>query len=127
MSIDIYKEKVVSIRDIIFDINTICDGKPILYSDDDIQELNKVIVNIEIHKSKALEIENIQLVEDAKIDKSISTITYQTNHKEEYLDINLKNQKNKLMIMISFRNDNNILLLLNDIRDIHDKCYQNII
>lgn len=70
------KKKVVSIRDIIFDEDTIWDKKLIAYSDDDIKESDKAIVlTIEIPESEAKEIEDIQLVKNAIVDESTPTIT----------------------------------------------------
>lgn len=60
------KAKVVLIRNVIFDKDIIWDRKLILYSDNDIKGLDK---------SEALEIEDIQLVENSKVDKTTSTIT----------------------------------------------------
>lgn len=70
------KKKVVSIRDIIFDEDTIWDKKLIAYSDDDIKESDKAIVlTIEIPESEAKEIEDIQLVKNAIVDESTPTIS----------------------------------------------------
>ena len=43
----------------IFNKNTEWDRKPIIYSDDNIKELDKAIVYIEIPKSKAKKMEDI--------------------------------------------------------------------
>ena len=77
---DTYKKKVVSVRDIIFDKNIVWNRKPILYFDDDIKELDKAIVYIEIPKSKTKKMDDIQLVEDVKVDKPTPIITYQVDH-----------------------------------------------
>ena len=82
------KKKVVSVRDVIFDEDTIWDGKPIPYSDDDIKELDEAIVHIEIPESEALEMEDIQLVEDSEVDETTTTITRQADHEDENLDVN---------------------------------------
>ena len=84
------KKKVVSVWDVIFDKDTVWDGKPIAYSDDDIKELDKVIIHIEILESEAKEMEDIQLVEDAKIDKPTPTITRQADHEDEDFDENFE-------------------------------------
>lgn len=73
---DIYKKKGCIYKRYIFDEDTIWDKKPILYSDDDIKELDKAMVlTIEIPESKTKEIEDIQLVENAIVDEPTSTIT----------------------------------------------------
>lgn len=84
------KKKVVSVKDVIFDEDTVWDRKPIAYSDDDIKELDEAIVHIEIPKLEAKKIEDIQLVEDVKVDKPTPTITRQANHEDEDLDENLE-------------------------------------
>lgn len=53
------KKKVVSIRNIIFDKNTVLDRKPIFYFDNNIKELDKAIIYIEISEFNAKEIEDI--------------------------------------------------------------------
>ena len=50
--------------------------------------MDKAIVHIEIPESEALEMENIQLVVDSKVDKTTLTITHQADHENEDLDIN---------------------------------------
>ena len=67
----------------IFDKDTIWNGKPIAYSDDDIKEVNKAIVHIGMLESDAKKIKNIQFVNDAEVNKSIPTVTYQINHKDK--------------------------------------------
>ncbi len=87
---DNYKKKVVSVRNAIFNENTVWDGKPIAHSDDDIKELEEAIVYIEISESKAKEMEDIHLVENVKVDKPTFTITCQVDHEDEDLDENLE-------------------------------------
>ena len=84
------KKKVVSLQDVIFKEDIVWDGKPIAYSDDDIKELDKAIVYIEIPKSKAKEMEDIQLVKDVKVDELISIVTRQVDHEDEDLDENFE-------------------------------------
>ena len=79
---------MVSVRDVIFDEYNIWNGKPIPYSDNDIKELDEAIVHIEIPESEALEMEDIQLVEDSEVDETTSTITRQADHEDEDLDVN---------------------------------------
>lgn len=74
----------------IFDKDTIWDRKPIVYSDDDIKELDEVIVYIEIPESEAKEMVDIQFVKDVEVDKPIPTITCQADHEDEDLDKNLE-------------------------------------
>ena len=82
------KKKVVFVRDVIFYKDTISDEKPIPYTSDDIKELDDATVHIEIPKSEALKIEDIQLVEDSEVDKITPTITRQSDHEDEELDMN---------------------------------------
>ena len=74
----------------IFDKDTIWDEKPIVYSDNDIKELDEAIVYIEISKSETKKIEDIQLIENAKVDKPTPTVTRQTDHEDKDLDENLE-------------------------------------
>ena len=87
------KKKVVSIRDVIFDEDTLWDEKPIAYFDDDIKELDKAIDHIEIPESGAKEIEDIQLVEDVEVDQPISIVTRQADHEDENLNENREESK----------------------------------
>ena len=77
----------------IFDEDTVWDGKPIAYSDDDIKELDKAIVHIEIPELEAKEIKDIQLIEDAEVDEPTLKVMYQANHKDKDLDDNLEESK----------------------------------
>ena len=65
------KKKVISVKNVIFYEDTIWDKKPISYTSDDIKELDDAIIYIEIHESEALEIEDIQLIEDFEVDEII--------------------------------------------------------
>ena len=73
----------------IFDKDIVWDRKPIVYFDDSIKELDKAIVHIEISESETKEMEDIQLVQDAKIDKPILTVTRQADHEDKDFDENL--------------------------------------
>lgn len=53
------KKKVIFVKDIIFDKNMIWDRKLILYFDNDIKELDKAIIYIEIPKSETPKIKDI--------------------------------------------------------------------
>ena len=81
---------MVSIRDVIFDKDNIWDGKPIPYFDNDIKELDKAIVHIKIPESKALEIKDIQLVENSEVDETTSTIIRQADHEDEDQNVNFE-------------------------------------
>ena len=59
----------------IFDKDTVWNRKPIAYFDDDTKELDKAIVHIEIPELEAKEIEYIQFIKDAKVDKPTLTVT----------------------------------------------------
>ena len=72
----------------IIDEDTIWDGKPFLYASDDIKQLDDAIVHIEIPESEALEMEDIQLVEDSEIDEIKPTITRQADHEDKDLNMN---------------------------------------
>ena len=74
----------------IFDEDTVWDGKPIAYSDDDIKDLDKAIVHIEIPESETKEMEDIQLVKDVEVDQPTPTVTCQADYEDEDLDENLK-------------------------------------
>lgn len=76
------------LRDVIFDKDATWNKKPILYFDDDIKKLDKVIVHIEIFDSKGLEMEVIQFVEDSEVDKITPIITRQADYEDEDLDVN---------------------------------------
>lgn len=52
----------------------IWDENLILFFDNDIKELNKIIVHIEIPKSEIQKIEDMQLIENSKVDKTTSII-----------------------------------------------------
>ena len=69
------KKKVIFIRDVIFDEDTVWDRKPIAYSNDDIKELDEAIVHIKIPESEAKEMKDIQLVNNVKVDKPTPIIT----------------------------------------------------
>ena len=72
--------------------------------------MDNTIVYIEIPELEALEIEDIQLVEDFEVDKTIPTIRRLADYKDEDLDMNLKNQNNKSKTMMINRHSNNSLL-----------------
>ena len=82
------KKKVVSVRDVIFDEDTIWDGKPIPYTSDNIKELDNAIVRIEIPESEVLEMEDIQLIKDFEVNEITPTITCQADYEYEDLDMN---------------------------------------
>lgn len=90
------KEKVVLVREIIFDKDEVWDGKPIPYSDNDIRELDKAIKYIKVPELEVNKMENIQLGKDSEIDMAIITITYQAGHKAEDFDINHENQEKQV-------------------------------
>lgn len=50
--------------------------------------MDKAVVHIEILKSEALEIKNIQLIEDFQVDEITTTITHQADDEDEDLDVN---------------------------------------
>ena len=52
--------------------------------------MDEVIVHIEISESETKEMEDIMLVEDAKVDKPTPTVTHQADHEDENLDENLE-------------------------------------
>ena len=64
----------------IFHKDTIWDKKLIPYTSDDIKELDDAIAHIEIRESEALEMEDIQLVEDSEVDEITTPITCQADH-----------------------------------------------
>ena len=77
----------------VFDKDTMWARKPIPYTNDYIKELDDAIVHIEIFESKALEMEDIQLVENFEVNKTIPTITRQADYEQEDLDMNLEESK----------------------------------
>ena len=64
-----------------------------IYSDDNIKELDEAIVYIKIPESEAKEIEDIQLVNDAKVNKPIPIVTRQVDYEDEDLNENLEDSK----------------------------------
>ena len=64
-----------------------------VYTADDIKELDDAIVHIEILESEALEIEDIQLVQDFEIDEITPIITCQADHEDEDHNMNLEESK----------------------------------
>lgn len=93
MGVDIHKNKVVSVRYVIFDKNIVWNEKLIVHSNDDIKELDETIIDIEISILETKEMEDIQLIKDAKIDKLTPTVTRQANHEDENFDENLQKSK----------------------------------
>lgn len=80
-------------KNVIFDKDIIKNWKSILYFDNNIKDLNKIIVYIEIFKLKAQKMEDIPFVKDFKVDKKILAIIHQSNYKNKNLDINLKKSR----------------------------------
>ena len=74
----------------IFDKDIVWDGKSIAYSNNDIKELDKAIVYIEIPESEAKKIEDIQLVKNAKLDKPTPTVIRQADHEDEDFNENFE-------------------------------------
>ena len=52
--------------------------------------MDKAIVHIKISELEAKEMEDIQLIKDAKIDKRVLIVIYQIDHENKDLDKNLK-------------------------------------
>lgn len=65
----------------------------IVYSNNDIKELDETIVHIEILKSKAKKIENIWHIKDAEVDKPTPNVICQANHENKNLDEDLEKLK----------------------------------
>lgn len=72
----------------IFNKDIIWDGKSILYTNDDIKELDDIIIQIKIPELRVLEMEDIYLVEDSEVEESIPTIILQADHKDKAHDMN---------------------------------------
>ncbi len=76
-----YKERVVSVRDVIFNEDEVWDGDPLQRTADEIKQLdeaNQVTLLPQVDK-----LEDIQLIEDLEVK---SEITRKTDHKAEDLD-----------------------------------------
>lgn len=76
-----HKNKVVSVRDVIFNEDEVWDGMPLQRTADEIKELDEAIQIIEL--PQADELEDIQLSEDLEVE---SEITRQIDHEAEDLD-----------------------------------------